>query len=135
VLKDEEIGVHPHDAYLEMMYLGGVIYTLPMVFLVLFTIVAAIRVFLDRKHLPIDPLLALIFVFVLAGVYVHAVFGVNGWYPTSAWAFMGLLFGLKSFVCMLVAGNRHIEGVMVIGLLLALRKRLMRMFVQGSGRE
>src|SRR5713226_2308855 len=30
---------------------------------------------------------------------------------TSAAPFMGLLFGLKSFVYMLVAGNRHIEAM------------------------
>src|SRR2546427_3983671 len=39
---------------------------------------------------------------------------------SSAAPFMGLLFGLKSFVCMLVAGNRYIEAIMAVGLLLGL---------------
>ena len=96
VLKDEEIGKHPHNAYLEMMYLGGVLYTLPMLLLVILTIAAAVRVFLERKQLPVDPLLSMIFVFILAAVYVHAVFGQNAWYPTSPWAFIHVL--LSSYV-------------------------------------
>jgi hypothetical protein len=91
VLRDEEIGKHPHNAYIEMMYLGGIIYALPTLLLVLLTIAAAVRVFLERKQMPIDPLLASIFVFILAAVYVHAIFGVMGWYPTSAWAFIHVL--------------------------------------------
>ncbi|HXJ79986.1 MAG TPA: branched-chain amino acid ABC transporter permease [Candidatus Methylomirabilis sp.] len=54
---------------------------------------------------------------------------------TSAWAFMGLLFGLKSFVCMLVAGNRHIEGVMVIGLLLGVLEALVSGYVTSTLRD
>ena len=34
----------------------------------------------------------------------------------SASAFVGLLYGLKAFICMLVAGNRYFEGVMVVAL-------------------
>jgi branched-chain amino acid transport system permease protein len=54
---------------------------------------------------------------------------------TSAWAFMGLLFGLKSFVCMLVAGNRHIEGVMVIGLLLGVLEALVSGYLTSTLRD
>jgi branched-chain amino acid transport system permease protein len=54
---------------------------------------------------------------------------------TSAWAFMGLLYGLKSFVCMLVAGNRHIEGVMVIGLLLGVLEALVSGYVTSTLRD
>jgi branched-chain amino acid transport system permease protein len=54
---------------------------------------------------------------------------------TSAWAFMGLIYGLKSFVCMLVAGNRHIEGVMVIGLLLGVLEALVSGYVTSTLRD
>jgi branched-chain amino acid transport system permease protein len=53
----------------------------------------------------------------------------------SAWAFMGLLFGLKSFVCMLVAGNRHIEAVMVIGLLLGILEALVSGYITSTLRD
>ena len=45
----------------------------------------------------------------LAAVSVGTLYG-------SAHAFVGLLYGLKAFTCMLVAGNRYFEGVMVVGL-------------------
>jgi branched-chain amino acid transport system permease protein len=54
---------------------------------------------------------------------------------TSAWAFMGMLYGLKSFVCMLVAGNRHIEGVMVIGLLLGVLEALVSRYLTSTLRD
>jgi branched-chain amino acid transport system permease protein len=54
---------------------------------------------------------------------------------TSAWAFMGLLYGLKSFVCMLVAGNRHIEGVMVVGLLVGVLEALVSGYITSTLRD
>lgn len=54
---------------------------------------------------------------------------------TSASPFMGLLFGLKSFVCMLVAGNRHIEGIMAVGLMLGLMEAMVTGYVSSSLRD
>jgi branched-chain amino acid transport system permease protein len=54
---------------------------------------------------------------------------------TSAWAFMGLLYGLKSFVCMLVAGNRHIEGVMAVGLLVGVLEALVTGYITSNLRD
>lgn len=54
---------------------------------------------------------------------------------TSAWAFMGLLYGLKSFVCMLVAGNRYIEGVMAVGLLVGVLEALVTGYITSNLRD
>jgi len=54
---------------------------------------------------------------------------------TSAWAFMGLIYGLKSFVCMLVAGNRHVEGVMVVGLMLGVLEALVSGYLTSTLRD
>src|SRR4030095_1582518 len=91
VLRDEDIGMYSHNAYLEMMYVGGIIYTLPMLFLALATTVAAIRVLLARKRLPIDPLLTTILAFFVFAIYIHAMVGSNAYYPTSAWGFIHVL--------------------------------------------
>ena len=48
----------------------------------------------------------------MAGV---AAVSVGMLYGTAS-AFVGLLYGLKAFICMLVAGNRYFEGVMVVAL-------------------
>lgn len=58
-----------------------------------------------------------------------------GLLQSSAAPFMGLHFGLKSFICMLVAGNRHIEGIMAIGLLLGVLEALVAGYVSSTLRD
>ena len=50
----------------------------------------------------------------------------------SAWAFVGLLYGLKAFTCMLVAGNRYFEGVMVVGLAIGVIEALVTGYISSS---
>ena len=54
---------------------------------------------------------------------------------SSAAPFMGLLFGLKSFICMLVAGNRHIEAIMVVGLLLGVVEAVVTGYISSNLRD
>jgi branched-chain amino acid transport system permease protein len=54
---------------------------------------------------------------------------------TSAAPFMGLLFGLKSFVCMLVAGNRHIEAIMAVGLMLGVVEAMVTGYISSNLRD
>lgn len=53
----------------------------------------------------------------------------------SAHPFMGLLFGLKSFVCMLVAGNRHIEAIMGVGLVLGVIEAMVTGYITSTLRD
>ena len=64
----------------------------------------------------------------VAGVSIALLYGVVS-------PFVGGLYGLKSFVCMLVAGNRHIEGVMVVGLLLGIIEALVTGLVSANLRD
>ena len=50
----------------------------------------------------------------------------------NAWAFAGLLYGLKSFVVMLVAGNRYFEGVMAVALGLGVVEALVTGYLSSS---
>lgn len=54
---------------------------------------------------------------------------------SQATPFMGAVFGTKSFVCMLVAGNRHIEGIMLVGLLVGVLEALVAGYVSASLRD
>ena len=54
---------------------------------------------------------------------------------TQAAPFMGLLFGLKSFVCMLVAGNRNIEAIMAVGLTLGVMEALVTGYLTSNYRD
>jgi branched-chain amino acid transport system permease protein len=53
----------------------------------------------------------------------------------SAAPFMGLLFGLKSFICMLVAGNRYIEAIMAVGLLLGVVEAIVTGYISSNLRD
>lgn len=53
----------------------------------------------------------------------------------SASAFIGLTFGLKAFICMLVAGNRYFEGVMVVGIGIGIIEALVTGYVSSSLRD
>lgn len=64
----------------------------------------------------------------VAAVSVGALYG-------SAYAFVGLLYGLKAFTCMLVAGNRYFEGVMVVALGLGVIEALVTGYVSSSLRD
>jgi branched-chain amino acid transport system permease protein len=64
----------------------------------------------------------------IAAVSVGTLYG-------SASAFVGLLYGLKAFTCMLVAGNRHIEGVMAVAILLGVVEALVTGYLSSSLRD
>jgi branched-chain amino acid transport system permease protein len=53
----------------------------------------------------------------------------------TAWAFIGLLYGLKAFICMLVAGNRYFEGVMAVGLGLGIVEALVAGYLSSNLRD
>ena len=53
----------------------------------------------------------------------------------SASAFVGLLYGLKAFICMLVAGNRYFEGVMVVALAIGVIEALVTGYLSSSLRD
>jgi branched-chain amino acid transport system permease protein len=67
----------------------------------------------------------------MAGVAAVSVGTLYG----SASAFVGLLYGLKAFTCMLVAGNRHIEGVMAVAIGLGVLEALVTGYVSSSLRD
>lgn len=54
---------------------------------------------------------------------------------SSANPYMGAVFGTKSFVCMLVAGNRRIEGIALVGLLLGVLEALVAGYISSSLRD
>ena len=64
----------------------------------------------------------------VAAVSVGALYG-------SAWAFVGLFYGLKAFICMLVAGNRLFEGVIIVALALGIVEALVTGYVSSNFRD
>ena len=64
----------------------------------------------------------------LAAVSVGVLYG-------SASAYVGILYGLKSFVCMLVAGNRYFEGVIVVAVGLGVLEALVTGYLSSGLRD
>lgn len=54
---------------------------------------------------------------------------------TSASPFMGLGLGLKAFVVMLVAGNRRIDGILVVGLMLGVLEAMVSGYLSSDLRD
>src|SRR5713101_3694274 len=71
----------------------------------------------------------------IASIMAGAAGGALGLLYTSAAPFMGQLFGLKSLVCVLVAGNRHIEAIMAVGLLLGVVEAIVTGYVSSNLRD
>lgn len=49
--------------------------------------------------------------------------------------FLGVVYGLKSFIIVLVAGNRHIEGIVAVGILLGVVETLIAGYLSTSLRD
>ncbi len=64
----------------------------------------------------------------IAAVSIGSLYG-------SASAFVGGIFGLKAFICMLVAGNRYFEGVMLVGLLIGVLEAMVTGYISSSYRD
>ncbi len=83
---ESAIGAHPHNAYLEMLYMGGLVFALPSLALVALTIVSTLRVF-SYRSMFFDPLLAKQLCAQMLIMLLHGF--VNGaiYYPTYSWSF------------------------------------------------
>ncbi len=69
-----------------------------------------------------------------SGVAGNAAVSVGTLYG-SASAFVGLMYGLKAFTCMLVAGNRYIEGVVAVAFGLGIIEALVTGYVSSSMKD
>jgi branched-chain amino acid transport system permease protein len=64
----------------------------------------------------------------VAAVSVGALYG-------TASAFVGLTYGIKAFTCMLVAGNRYFEGVVLVGLAMGIVEAIVAGYLSSSLRD
>jgi hypothetical protein len=92
------IGQHPHSAWMNMMYHGGFMLFIPQAILVIYSTYSAIRVWLNRKLLPGDPLLFSITVLLLLAMYVQGSFNQVVYWPTYSWSFLHV-----AFACIFIA--------------------------------
>jgi branched-chain amino acid transport system permease protein len=75
--------------------------------------------------------ITVVFASLMAGIAAVSVGVLYG----SAWAFVGLLYGLKAFIILLVAGNRHFEGVVLVAISLGIVEALITGYVSSGLRD
>jgi len=93
-LISNEIGAHPHNVYVETLYLGGISYALPMFFLMFRAAYGTLRIWWRRKQIWIAPLTANLLAGLMATFFLHGIVNGSIMYPTYAWAFAHILFSL-----------------------------------------
>jgi hypothetical protein len=93
-----EVGMHPHNAWLYWMYLGGLSLALPMLYLTIYSSYCGIRIWKLRKYLPGTPLLYSILVMLLLTMYFQGLFNQVVYWPTYTWSFLHVVLSAL-FIC------------------------------------
>jgi hypothetical protein len=86
------LGYHPHNAYLELLYLGGISYALPMLFLLVTSIVCAVRNWVAVRRFPLEAPFVRLSIIVLLLMYAHGFINGAIYYPTPLWGFVHVVF-------------------------------------------
>ena len=92
------IGQHPHSAWMNMMYHGGLILFVPMFSMVVYSSYSALKVWKNRKRLVGDQLLYSIVFLLLVAMYVQGCFNQVVFWPTYTWSFLHVVMA-SFFVC------------------------------------
>jgi hypothetical protein len=89
--KSGVVGMHPHSAYLNMMYMGGLSYLIPMLWLLWKSVTSTIAVWKSRTQLGCDPLIISILAMLLAAMYIQGLFNQVVYWPTYTWSFLHII--------------------------------------------
>lgn len=88
---DVMVGQHPHSAYFNLMYVGGLSLFLPMMLLVIISCRSALRVWRNRHWMNLDPLLVSVLVTLLFVMYIQGLFNQVVYWPTYTWSFLHII--------------------------------------------
>ncbi|HIB51359.1 MAG TPA: hypothetical protein EYO40_08855 [Phycisphaerales bacterium] len=94
-----EVGQHPHNAWLYLMYIGGLSFAVPMIYLTVYSTYSGWMVWKYRNVLPGDPFLYSILIMILVAMYIQGLFNQVVYWPTYAWSFLHVVFA-SLFICM-----------------------------------
>ena len=97
--KSPIIGMHPHSAWMNMMYHGGLMLFVPMFSMVIYSCYSGFRVWRVRKQLVGDPLLYSISFLLLLAMYVQGSFNQVVYWPTYTWSYLHVVMA-SFFICL-----------------------------------
>lgn len=90
-LREQSLGAHAHNAYLWMLYQGGVTMAFPNYLIVGLTMWNTYVVWTRRKWIGADRLLMIMLIAFMFMLYAHGFVNASVFYPTYAWAFWHVL--------------------------------------------
>ena len=93
-----EVGQHPHNAWLYLMYIGGLSIAGPMLYLAIYSTYSGFKVWKDRQFLPGDSLYYSILLMVLVAMYIQGMFNQVVYWPTYTWSFLHVVIA-SLFIC------------------------------------
>ena len=93
-----EVGQHPHNAWFYLMYIGGLSFAAPMVYLTIYSTYSGWKLWKFRKYLPGDPMIYNILVMVLIAMYIQGMFNQVVYWPTYTWSFLHVVLA-STFIC------------------------------------
>jgi hypothetical protein len=89
--REEDLETHAHNAYLQIAYMGGLIYLLPHLLLVGLSMWFAFVTWKQRRRLDTDPLLISTLVAFMFMCYAHGFVNDGIYHPTFVWALFHVL--------------------------------------------
>jgi hypothetical protein len=89
-LEAYDADLNAHNAYVEMLYLGGLSLALPMFALQFLGHWQMVRVWMRRRQLPVDPLLVSVLAGLSIAIFAHGFVNNMILYPTYTWAFLNV---------------------------------------------
>jgi len=86
-----------HNAYVQMLYFGGLVFAIPSFLLFIYSHFSAWKIWSIRRSISVDPLFMGILCAFSFAIFLHGLINNIIHYPTYTWAFMNVLLGM--FFC------------------------------------
>ncbi|MDP7008755.1 MAG: hypothetical protein QGI78_04200 [Phycisphaerales bacterium] len=83
-----EVGMHPHNAWFYLMYVGGITLMLPMLWLTVYSSFCGYKMWKVKNFLPGDPLVYSILFTLLIAMYIQGLFNQVVYWPTYTWSYL-----------------------------------------------
>ncbi len=88
------VGAHPHSAYFNLMYMGGLSLFVPMMILLVTSLSCALRAWRMRNQMGVDPLLISLLGALLLAMYTQGIFNQVVYWPTYTWSFVHVVLAI-----------------------------------------
>jgi len=88
------VGAHPHSAYFNLMYMGGLSLFVPMMILLFTSLSCAFRTWRMRNFIGADPFLISILGMLLVAMYTQGIFNQVVYWPTYTWSMVHVILSV-----------------------------------------